>query len=207
MKEIEFNLKENPFINFQTSRYSISAKINVEKMWKYSKENNCSFFVLALGCLMNSVNSIPELKRRIVDDKVIEHEYLDGICPIMDEEHEIYKEMRVKPPEAFDDYKSWYNYVKKTSKDTLAGKIESFNVEMEKRDYENIANYSCIPWIDFESITSGISVGNQIQPLITWGKVNENYEMSVAITVSHIFVNGRELGLFYKKVQENFNLI
>ncbi|MDO5855209.1 MAG: hypothetical protein Q4Q48_05595, partial [Methanobrevibacter smithii] len=36
-------------------------------------------------------------------------------------------------------------------------------------------------------------------------EVNENYEMSVAITVSHIFVNGRELGLFYKKVQENFN--
>ena len=71
MKEIEFNLKENPFINFQSSRYSISAKINVEKMWKYSKENNCSFFVLALGCLMNSVNSIPELKRRIVDNKVI----------------------------------------------------------------------------------------------------------------------------------------
>ena len=78
---------------------------------------------------------------------------------------------------------------------------------MEKRDYENIANYSCVLQIDFESMTSGISVGNQIQPLITQGKVNKNYEMSVAITVSHIFVNGRELDLFYKKVQENFNLI
>lgn len=52
MREIDFNLKENPFINFQSSRYSMTAKINVEKMWKYSKENNCSFFVLSLGCLM-----------------------------------------------------------------------------------------------------------------------------------------------------------
>lgn len=78
-------------------------------------------------------------------------------------------------------------------------------LKWKKEIYENIANYSCIPWVDFESITSGILTGNQIQPLITWGKVNENYEMSVAITVSHIFVNGRELGLFYKKVQENFN--
>ena len=101
--------------------------------------------------------------------------------------------------------KGYSSYVKKTSKDVLSGKTEEFNVEMEKRDYENIANYSCIPWVDFESITSGILTGNQIQPLITWGKVNENYEMSVAITVSHIFVNGSELGLFYKKVQENFN--
>lgn len=206
MREIDFNLKENPFINFQSSRYSMTARINVEKMWKYSKENNCSFFVLSLGCLMKAVNSIPQLKRRIVNNKVIEHDYLDGVCPIMDENNEIYKEMRVKPPEIFNDFERWHDYVKKTSKDALSGKTEEFNVKMEKRDYENIANYSCIPWVDFESITSGILTGNQIQPLITWGKVNENYEMmSVAITVSHIFVNGRELGLFYKKVQENFN--
>lgn len=85
MREIDFNLKENPFINFQSSRYSMTARINVEKMWKYSKENNCSFFVLSLGCLMKAVNSIPQLKRRIVNDKVIEHDYLDGVCPIMDE--------------------------------------------------------------------------------------------------------------------------
>ena len=64
-----------------------------------------------------------------------------------------------------------------------------------------LATYILRDW----GITSGILTGNQIQPLITWGKVNENYEMSVAITVSHIFVNGSELGLFYKKVQENFN--
>ncbi|WP_231476029.1 hypothetical protein [Methanobrevibacter oralis] len=43
MKEIEFNLDENPFINFQSSRYTMSAKINVEKLWKYSKNNNKSF--------------------------------------------------------------------------------------------------------------------------------------------------------------------
>lgn len=44
----------------------------------------------------------------------------------------------------------------KTSADVLSGQIDEFNVKMEKRDCENIANYSCIPWVDFESITSGI---------------------------------------------------
>ena len=41
--------------------------------------------------------------------------------------------------------------------------------------------------------------------LETWGKVNENYEMSVAITVSHIFVNGRELGFFYENLQKELD--
>lgn len=44
MKEIKFNLDENPFINFLSARYSMSAKINVGKLWKWCHENNKSFF-------------------------------------------------------------------------------------------------------------------------------------------------------------------
>ncbi|WP_299523554.1 CatA-like O-acetyltransferase [uncultured Methanobrevibacter sp.] len=205
MKEIKFNLKENPFINFQSSRYSMSSRINVEKMWKYSKENDYSFFILSLGCLLKAVNSIPQLKRRIIDNKVIEYDYLDGVSPIMNKQEDNYKEMRVKPPEQFKDTLSWHDYVKQLIQDTLNNKKEAFMIEMEKRDIENIVNLSCIPWVDFDSITTCTASPTQIQPLITWGKVNENYEMTIAITVSHIFVNGLELGEFYKKVQENFN--
>ena len=40
---------------------------------------------------------------------------------LMDENNEIYKEMRVKPPEIFNDFEKWHDYVKKTS-----------NLQMEK---------------------------------------------------------------------------
>ena len=72
MKEIEFDLENNPFINFLSSRYSMSARVNVENLWNYSKEEDLSFFVMSLGALMNSINKIPEMKRRIIDGKVIE---------------------------------------------------------------------------------------------------------------------------------------
>ena len=47
--------------------------------------------------------------------------------------------------------------------------------------------------------------GQAIQPLITWGKVNDDYEMSISITVSHIFVNGRELAYFFENAQKEFD--
>jgi hypothetical protein len=47
---------------------------------------------MTLGCLMKSVNSIPQLKRRIIDGKVIEYDYLEGVSPIMDDENEFYNE-------------------------------------------------------------------------------------------------------------------
>ena len=207
MKEIEFNLDENPFINFQSTRYSMSARVNVEKLWNWCHENDKSFFIMSLGCLMNAVNSVDELKRRIIDNKAVEFNYLDGVTPIMNEDEGIYCEMRVQTPQEFDSIIDWHDYVKDLSADILSGKSESFLIEMEKRDLENIANFSCIPWVDFDMLTNCTVYGKAIQPLVTWGKVNENFEMSISITVSHIFVNGRELGYFYENAQREFNNI
>ena len=205
MKEIEFNLDENPFINFLSARYAISARINVEKLWNYCKQNDKSFFIMSLGCLMNAVNSVPQLKRRIIDGKAIEYDHLEGLTPIMNEENDIYREMRVRIPQEFDSILEWHDYVRQLSDDILTGENEGFHSDMEDRDMTNIANFSCIPWVDFDMLTNCVVDGQAIQPLITWGKVNEDYEMSVSITLSHIFVNGRELGYFYENAQKEFN--
>lgn len=205
MKEIDFDLNGNPFNDFLSSRYVMSARINVENLWKWCHENDKSFFVMSLGCLMNAVNSVNNLKRRIIDGKTVEYEYLEGVSPIMDEGNEIYREMRVKTPQEFEDIIEWHDYVRQLSQSILKGDDEGFTLEMEKRDFTNIANFSCIPWVDFDCITSCVLNGRQIQPLVTWGKVNEDYEMSVSITVNHIFVNGRELGYFYENAQKEFD--
>ena len=205
MREIEFNLNENPFMNFLSSRYAISARVNVESMWNWCHENDKSFFVMSLGCLMNAVNSVDALKRRIIDGKAIEYDYLEGLSPIMDEGNDIYKEMRVKTPQEFSDILEWHDYVRELSNDILSRKKEGFFIEMEKRDLTNVANFSCIPWVDFDMLTNCVVEGSAIQPLVTWGKVNENYEMSVSITVTHIFVHGRDLAYFFENSQKEFD--
>ena len=205
MRELDFDLKNNPFINFQSARYAMSARVNVEKLWKWCHENNKSFFTMSLGCLMNAVNSVPQLKRRILDGKAIEYDYLDGVSPIMDEDNDVYREMRVRTPQEFNDIVEWHDYVRKEISQILSDEKEGFFCEMEERDLTNIANFSCIPWIDFDTLTNCVVDGKAIQPLITWGKINEDYEMSIAITVSHIFVNGRELAYFFENAQKEFD--
>lgn len=106
-----FWFRKHTFINFLVPSFSISARINVEHLWKFSKENNRSFFVLSLGPLMNGLNDIPEMKRKIIDNKVFEFKSLDAFCPIMKKGDKVYKEMRVKPPQKFDNIFKWYDYV------------------------------------------------------------------------------------------------
>lgn len=205
MKEIEFDLENNPFINFLSSRYTMSARVNVENLWIKSKEQDLSFFVMSLGALMNALNDIPQMRRRIIDGKVIEFESLDAVCPIMDKEETVFKEIRIEGPQRFYNILKWHDYVVDYQLNVLEGVDKAFDLDTMERDKINVANFSCIPWVDFDSITNATAAGNAIQPLITWGKVNENYEMTVSITVSHIFVNGLELAKFYKNAQENFD--
>ena len=205
MKEIDFDLENNPFINFLSSRYTMSARVNVENLWIKSKEQNLSFFVMSLGALMNALNDIPQMRRRIIDGKVIEFESLDAVCPIMDKDETVFKEIRIEGPQRFYNILKWHDYVVDYQLNVLEGVDKAFDLDTMERDKINIANFSCIPWVDFDSITNATAAGNAIQPLITWGKVNENYEMTVSITVSHIFVNGLELAKFYKNAQENFD--
>ena len=207
MKEIDFDLENNPFINFLSSRYTMSARVNVENLWIKSKEQDLSFFVMSLGALMNALNDIPQMRRRIIDGEVIEFESLDAVCPIMDKDETVFKEIRIEGPQRFYNILKWHDYVVDYQLNVLEGVDKAFDVDTMERDKINIANFSCIPWVDFDSITNATAAGNAIQPLITWGKVNEDYEMTVSITVSHIFVNGLELAKFYKNAQENFDNI
>ena len=207
MKEIDFDLENNPFINFLSSRYTMSARVNVENLWIKSKEQDLSFFVMSLGALMNALNDIPQMRRRIIDGRVIEFESLDAVCPIMDKDETVFKEIRIEGLQRFYNILKWHDYVVDYQLNVLEGVDKAFDVDTMERDKINIANFSCIPWVDFDSITNATAAGNAIQPLITWGKVNEDYEMTVSITVSHIFVNGLELAKFYKNAQENFDNI
>ena len=205
MKEIDFDLENNPFINFLSSRYTMSARVNVENLWIKSKEQDLSFFVMSLGALMNALNDIPQMRRRIIDGGVIEFESLDAVCPIMDKDETVFKEIRIEAPQRFYNILKWHDYVVDYQLNVIEGVDKAFDLDTMERDKINIANFSCIPWVDFDSITNATAAGNAIQPLITWGKVNDNYEMTVSITVSHIFVNGLELAKFYKNAQENFD--
>lgn len=202
MKKLDFNLESNPFINFQSARYCMCARVNAENTYRYSKEKGYSFFLITLGCIIKAVNTVPELRRRIVDGQAIEHSSLDGVTPIMDEKNSIFREVRVKSPVGYESVEKWHDEFKRLEREILSLEKPGFEIEMEKRDLENIVNCSCIPWVDFDAITNCVVDGKAIQPLVTWGKFNDNGEIPVSITVSHIFVNGRELGYFYENLQK-----
>lgn len=122
---------------------------------------------------------------------------MDILQARMQEDHTI-REIEIKPVSEFENFNEWNDYV-----EDKKSNIENnqYLVEPMLRDEAPIANLSCIPWLDFDSMTNIIASPNQIIPVISWGKLVDG-KLPVSLTASHVFIFGWHFKLFYQKAEE-----
>ena len=196
-KTLDMKPLELPFISFFSSRYNMTVKIKAIDTYNYSKKNNIPFFNLTLGCILEGINEIPEFKRRIIKDKVIEYEKINAVTPILQKDNSI-REIEIVPISNFENFNKWNEYVqfKKNNIEKLQYKINA-----SIRDEEPIANFSCVPWINFESMSNVSCAPHQIMPCISWGKLTDD-KISISLTANHNFIFGFHFKLFYENVEK-----
>ena len=199
-KILDMDVNELPFADFLTSRYSMTVKLNALKTYELAKKENIPFFNLTSACILETLNEIPEFKWRIVGDNVVEYEKINAVSPIMQNDYTI-REIEMEPASEFGDIFQWSEYVENKKNDI---DDNQYLVEPMKRDEEPIANLSCIPWIDFDSMTNIIASPNQIMPVISWGKLVDE-KIPVSLTASHIFIFGWHFKLFYENLERYLN--
>lgn len=196
-KLLNIDVKDLPFQNFLTSRYSMTVRVNAKPTYNLAKKEDVSFFNLTLAAMLEGINEIPEFKRRILNGQVFEYEKINAVTPIIQKDHTI-QEIEVLPPSEFDDIYKWCGYVENKKNNSENNQYE---VNPDLRDSEPIANFSCIPWIDFDSMTNIIASAHQIMPVITWGKLVDG-KISVSLSTSHIFIFGYHFKLFYENIEK-----
>lgn len=199
-KILDINYESLPFLDFQSTRYSMTFKINIGQVYNISKANKIPFFNLTSACILSAINEIPEFKKRIINKEVIEYENISAITPILQKDKST-KEIELPPLKYFKTFKEWNDYIQ-YKKENI--EKEQFTVPANKRDEEPIVNFSCIPWIHFDSMTNVVFSPLQIYPVIAWGKLEDN-KIPISLTVSHIFFFGYHFKLFHDGVEKYFN--
>ena len=199
-KLLDIKYESLPFIDFLCPRYSMTVKVKSQKLYEYSKKNNIPFFNLTSACILKTINEIPEFKKRIINKQIYEYENISAITPILLNDNTT-KEIEIPPLHYFNSFKEWNEYIQYKKKNIDK---EIFICDGFKRDEEPIVNFSCIPWIHFESMTNVVSSSHQIYPVISWGKLEEG-KIPISLTVSHIFFFGYHFKLFYEGVEKYFN--
>lgn len=194
------------FINMRTSIYDMTVRMDVTNLVKYCKENGQSFFINYLYLALRELNAIPEFRMRIHNGEPYIYDKVD--CSFTVANNYGYF---VNRSTEFCEYDTFYRNVEAI----IAKAKNEKNTHPENSDLNrtDILYFSCIPWVDYQSmtlpvITTPYGVNDQtgnIVPCIGWGKyVEENgrYKMSMHMKISHAFVDGKPLADAFNNIQK-----
>ena len=190
------------FKSFSNSTYSMNVRMDVTNLFKHVKENNESFFIDLLYIVLKGLNSIDEMRMRLVDDTPVLYEEINPAFTVMTNTG-TFENVRFNNCNDFEKfYQIAAEHIENAKKQTQIKK-ENYNPE----NCYNEFYITCVPWVDFTQVTHPIpdDIASQCIPRICWGKYveqNEKYELTLNITVSHIFVDGYPLAQTFKIIQE-----
>lgn len=190
------------FKSFSNSTYSMNVKMDVTNLLNHVKQHDESFFIDLLYIVLKGLNSINEMRMRLVDNKPVIYDDINPAFTVMTKSG-TFENVRYNNCSNFKEfYKISSEHIESTKVQTQI-KQEKFNPENCYDEYY----ITCIPWVDFTQFTHPIPADQESQciPRICWGKYierNGKYELMLNITVSHIFVDGFQLAQTFNKIQE-----
>lgn len=195
------------FKNFSNSTYGMNVRMDVTNLVKYTKENKESFFIDLLYIVLKSLNSIDEMRMRLVNDKPVIFNDINPAFTVMTKTGNFENVRHINHKE----FKEFY----KISSENIELAKEQLEIKKDNYNPENCYNeyyITCLPWIDFTEFNHPIpdDIASQCIPRICWGKYifkDGKYELTLNITVSHIFVDGFHLSTVFSKIQENLDKV
>ena len=81
-------------------------------------------------------------------------------------------------------------------------------IEPDKGGRNDLAYLSCMPWLDYVSITNAMPSAEDCIPRISWGKIvheGDRHVMSMTIEVHHAIADGLHVGQFFDAAQTALN--
>lgn len=194
------------FKGFSNACWSLNKEIDVSKVVEYTKESKTSFFINFLFVVVKTLNDFECMRMRFVDGKVVVYDNLRPAYTVASEDR-TYENVR---HEFNDNYQDFYCLANEKIAKIKEGKVDEG--EYNPVNCYNEYYISCLPWINFSSVTHPIpdDKSSQSIPRICWGKYNkkeDKFIMDFNITVNHMFCDGKDVSMFLLELEKNINNI
>ena len=149
------------------------------------------FFLSLLYAVVRAANAVPQLRRRILDGRVVEYDWCSPSYTLM------------KPDGVY-----VYSLIEgeRTYGDFIAEGQRQQTLSLDRRtltkDGDPLGNFfvSCLPWLDYLQVKHPVVSADDSNPRISWGRYTERggrVTLPVSIFVNHALADGLHIAQFY----------
>lgn len=203
-KEDLKNVKQfEQFSTYENPCFSFNVLMNITELIKYTKETKTRFFANINYLMMCAINTIPEMKLRIVNNEIRLYDVVHSAHLVIDN-NDVYHSDGVPFQ---NDYHKYYKNITEKIDYIKDGNIPEFADSLNR----NEIYFTCIPWIHLEGMIHPYNYSDlesTCVPRICFDKyrqIGNEYFINLNISVCHIFIDGYTLSKAYLKIQEIFD--
>ncbi len=176
----------------------LTVDVDVTEFVQLCREKGWSFYPAFIRAAAMAANAVPELRRRIRGDRVVEYERCDtSHIELLENGAYCYCTLRHDPAQSWDDYMAYAAFQRGRAK--AGASIE------EEDDVEGMFFISTVPWLHYRAISQPNFGPDASNPAITWGKYEPDYRgrlmMPVSLLVHHSLVDGLQIAAFYRELE------
>lgn len=190
----------NFFKEFEEPFFGICALVDCSTAFKYSKDNNISFFLFYLYCSLRAANEITPFRYRINENNIFVYDQVNASPTIN------------RPDGSFGfsymDYEPDFNQFIEKAKLEIE-RIQNSKGLIPAVSGENVIHYSSIPWINFTSLSHARAFRfKDSSPKISFGKMteeNNRKKMPVSVHVHHALMDGYDVGRHFELFETLMN--
>ncbi len=177
----------------------VTVQVTVDGFVQHCKENHHPFFLSFLYCIGQAANEIPELRRRISGEQVIEFESCDTSHTVM-RDNDTYAYCRLNTMQPFESYIAQAMVSQEQAKQS--GTLD------EEGDPISLLFISSMPWLHYTALVQPTPRPADSNPRIIWGRyasVNGRLVMPVTLLVNHALVDGLHVARFYAALERRID--
>lgn len=191
------------FDSFDKPFWSVTTKLDINKLVLYCKNNNYSFYGAMSYIILSSCNNIKNFRLRKEGEYLFDYQKLQAQFTVLTKSGNADITRRIE----INDFPTFISNFDLLKKETFNETIPPHPLEI----YDNVIFLSCLPWFDYSQLEPAINYSwKDYIPRITWSKYfkeNENYLINISLTVHHAFIDGFHIQQFISEIKKQIDLL
>ncbi len=196
--DMEHYLRKEQFDLFRNFTYpyvGMTVNLDITNFMSRIKEKGLPFYLTFLYATAQTANSLPEFRRRIQGDGIIEYDHcIPSYTLALEGENYCYCTADDRLP--FDDFLKDGKQRQEKSKQSQS--------LADGEDEDQLFFFSSIPWVSYTSIIQPVPIPADSNPRITWGKYFKSegsLKIPVSILANHALMDGFHISKFFLELQ------
>lgn len=174
----------------------MTANVDVTNLVAYAKVRGASPFLACLWAAANAANAVPELRQRMVEDKIVQFDHCDTAHTVAQPDN-TFCNCRTDCRRSLDEF-----LVYGKQRQIEASRQHGFVSTQD--DETDLIFLSCVPWVAFTQVIQPTPIPADCNPRIVFGKFIKEGDrtlMPLHIQANHALVDGYHVGRFYQEFQ------